>query len=140
MIDIKHLQDWQGRGETRDDLIAAFPANALAATLDRDDKEYRIGDALPTLWHWLHFLPIHKLGESGYDGHAALGGFLPPVPLPRRMWAGSRLEFLAPVTIGRSAHKRSTVKSVTHKSGRSGDFVFVTVTHDVYEYQKHCIR
>ena len=140
MIDIKHLQDWQGRGETRDDLIAAFPANALAATLDRDDEEYRIGDALPPLWHWLHFLPIHKLGESGYDGHAALGGFLPPVPLPRRMWAGSRLEFLAPVTIGRSARKRSTVKSVTHKSGRSGDLVFVTVTHDVFEDQKHCIR
>ncbi len=138
-IDIEHLQSWQGRSETHDDLIVAFPANAMAATLDLDET-YCAGDALPPLWHWLHFLPIHKLGDSGYDGHAALGGFLPAVPLPRRMWAGSRLQFHAPVQIGQTLSKRSTVKSVTHKAGRSGDLVFVTVRHDVFETQKLCIR
>lgn len=138
-IDLDHLQTWQGKSEERRDLIAAFPSNALAATLDRDDAAYSIGDALPPLWHWLHFLPLHKLKDSGYDGHAALGTFLPPVPLPRRMWAGSRLHFLAPMEIGKELRKRSTVKSVTHKAGRSGDLVFVTVLHEVLEREQLCL-
>lgn len=138
-IDIAQLQSWQGNSETRRDLIAAFPSNALAATLDRDDSEYCNGDALPPLWHWLHFLPLHKLKDSGYDGHAALGSFLPPVPLPRRMWAGSRLQFLAPMRIGAELEKRSTVKSVAHKAGRSGDLVFVTVLHEVWDAETRCL-
>lgn len=133
MIDIGHLQGWIGRSETMSEHIAPFPANALAATLDRDDPPYGEGTALPPLWHWLHFLPVHKLADAGYDGHAALGGFLPPVPLPRRMWAGSRLRFLAPLRIGRPLRKVSTVKSVSHKHGRSGDLVFVTVHHAVFD-------
>ncbi|WP_293450391.1 MaoC family dehydratase N-terminal domain-containing protein [Planktotalea sp.] len=139
MIDIDHLRTWETRTEDRDDLIATFPSNALAASLDRDDPLYEIGDPLPPLWHWLHFLPIHKLQDSGYDGHAALGTFLPPVPLPRRMWAGSRLTFHAPMKIGQHLTKRSTIKSVSHKSGRSGDLVFVTVQHDVYDRDAQCL-
>lgn len=139
-INIDHLRDWQGRSEEQSDLIAAFPANALAATLDRDDAEYSIGDALPPLWHWLHFLPLHKLQDSGYDGHAALGTFLPPVPLPRRMWAGSRLTFLAPMKIGQALRKRSEIKTMSHKSGRSGDLVFVTVLHEVFDGDLLCLN
>ncbi len=139
MIDIEHLQTWQGRTEEHLDQIAPFPANALAATLDRNDAEYTDGTALPPLWHWLHFLPLHKLKDSGYDGHAALGTFLPPVPLPRRMWAGSRLNFLAPMKIGRALRKRSEIKSVTHKSGRSGDLVFVTVEHSIFDGTAQCL-
>lgn len=139
MIDIDHLRTWETQTEDRDDLIAAFPSNALAASLDRDDPLYEIGDPLPPLWHWLHFLPIHKLQDSGYDGHAALGTFLPPVPLPRRMWAGSRLTFHAPMKIGQHLTKRSIIKSVSHKSGRSGGLVFVTVQHDVYDRDAQCL-
>lgn len=128
MIDIEHLQTWVGRSETVQDVIAPFPSNALAATLNRDES-YQDGAALPPLWHWLHFLPIFRLDAAGYDGHPALGGFLPPVPLPRRMWAGSRLRFAAPLQIGEAVEKTSTVASVRHKAGRSGDLVFVTVRH-----------
>lgn len=110
----------------------------MAATLDREDSEYRIGDELPALWHWLHFLPIHRLSDSGYDGHAALGGFLPPVPLPRRMWAGSRLTFHAPLQIGRTLTKRSEVIRVTHKKGSNGDLVFVTVSHNIFDENLLC--
>ncbi|MFB2595418.1 MaoC family dehydratase N-terminal domain-containing protein [Paracoccus sp. p4-l81] len=133
MIDIAHLQGWIGQTETLTERIAPFPANALAATLDRDDPPYADGSPLPPLWHWLHFLPIFKRAQAGYDGHAALGGFLPPVPLPRRMWAGSRLRWLAPMRIGQVLRKVSTVASVTHKAGRSGDLVFVTVRHQVFD-------
>lgn len=128
-MDIAHLQSWIGRTEHHDERIAPFPSNALAATLDRDDPPYTDGTELPPLWHWLHFLPVFKLRDAGYDGHQALGDFLPPVPLPRRMWAGSRFVFNDPVRIGDDLRKTSTVHSVTHKSGRSGDLVFVTVKH-----------
>ncbi|MGH1577342.1 FAS1-like dehydratase domain-containing protein [Planktotalea sp.] len=138
-IDIQHLQTWQGRSEEHTDLISAFPSNALSATLDRSDAPYQINDPLPPLWHWLHFLPLHKLKDSGYDGHAALGTFLPPVPLPRRMWAGSRLKFLAPMRIGKNLRKRSEVTRVSHKAGRSGDLVFVTLQHDIWDDHTHCL-
>jgi len=132
-VDIDHLRRWIGQTETRTERIAPFRANALAATLDRNDPPYDDGAALPPLWHWLHFLPLFPLAETGYDGHQALGTFLPPVPLPRRMWAGSRLRFLAPVRIGAQLSKVSEVQSVDHKPGRSGDLVFVTVRHSVLE-------
>lgn len=130
-MDLDLLKSWIGRSETRDEVLAPFPANALAATLDRADPPYREGDALPPLWHWLHFLPISPLAEAGPDGHPARGGFLPPVPLPRRMWAGSRLTFLRPLLIGEKSCRVSTVTKVEHKAGKSGELVFVTVRHEL---------
>lgn len=132
------LTDWTGRSETATDLLRPFPADALAATLDRDET-YPEGAALPDLWHWLYFLPLHRLSESGRDGHAAKGGFLPPVPLPRRMWAGSRFRFLRPLTIGAEATKTSTIARVEPKQGRSGPLCFVTVAHDFRQDGQHCI-
>jgi 3-methylfumaryl-CoA hydratase len=132
-IDINHLREWVGKSEVLTERIAGFPSNAMAATLDRDDPAYGDGEPLPPLWHWLHFLPIFRLKDAGYDGHAALGGFLPPVPLPRRMWAGGRLRFEAPLRIGQELRKVSTVVKVDHKAGRSGDLVFVTVRHQLLD-------
>ena len=132
-IDLKHLSKWVRPSQTVTDRITPFASNALAATLNRDDPAYADQTPLPPLWHWLHFLPIHKLEDAGYDGHAALGEFLPPVPLPRRMWAGSRLSWMAPMRIGQTLHKVSTIVSVDHKQGRSGDLVFVTLRHQVFD-------
>ncbi len=86
---------------------------------------------LPALWHWLYFLPMHRQSEIGPDGHAKRGGFLPPVPLPRRMWAGSQFEFRAPVRVGDSVARTSTIDAVTTKEGRTGQLVFVKVRHEV---------
>lgn len=133
MIDISHLRNWIGKSETKHEVITPFPSNALAATLDRDDVEYGDGSALPPLWHWMHFLPIYKLQDTGYDGHAALGNFLPPVPLPRRMWAGSRLSFHTPMLIGKKLRKTSTVLNIEHKKGRSGELIFVTIRHQLFD-------
>lgn len=136
---ISDFRDWIGRSETRVEPIAAFPANALEATLDRDPA-LAPGDALPPLYHWLHFLSLHRMDHTNYDGHARLGDFLPPVPLPRRMWAGGRLEFLAPLRIGAVLRRRSTVLDVAQKQGRSGALVFVTVEHRIEDGATLCLR
>ncbi|AIO68311.1 FAS1-like dehydratase domain-containing protein [Burkholderia oklahomensis] len=110
------------------DLISPAPAAALAATLDRDDHP-RIGDALPPIWHWAYFWTAARQSELGLDGHPRTGGFLPDLGLPRRMAAGGRLRFLAPLAIGDTATRTSRVASLKHKKGRSGRLAFVTVEH-----------
>lgn len=127
----ERLAEWIGRTETATDVITAAPVAALSALLDRDDARPLAGDAIPPLAHWLYFLPIHPQSSIGPDGHAARGDFLPPVELPRRMWAGSRLEFLRPLAIGAEATRASRIKDVKVKSGKSGLLVFVTVRHEV---------
>ena len=132
--DIVALQGWQGRSETLDDDITMAPVRALSATLDRDDPSPKPGTRLPELWHWLYFLPHHRQSEIGEDGHARRGGFLPPVPLPRRMWAGGRLTWEAgnPLRVGDAVRRVSTIASVKHKTGRTGELVFVLVRHELH--------
>jgi 3-methylfumaryl-CoA hydratase len=126
-----NLADWIGRTETTADTITATPCAALAATLDREPARPPPGTPLPALWHWLYFLPLPRRSEIGPDGQPKRGGFLPPVPLPRRMWAGSQLEFRAPLAIGDTVTRTSTIADVAEKSGRSGPLVFVKVRHDI---------
>ena len=130
-IDIDHLRSWIGKTRTEDDTIALRHARLMAATIDLPNPD-RIaeGAPLPPLWHWIYFLEGLPPGELGRDGHPARGGFLPPVPLPNRMWAGGRVAFLAPVPIGARMRKVSRILKVDHKVGRSGDLVFVTVLHE----------
>ena len=131
-IDIDHLRSWIGKTRTEDDTVALRHARLMAATIDLPNPD-RIaeGAPLPPLWHWIYFLEGLPPGELGRDGHPARGGFLPPVPLPNRMWAGGRVAFLAPVPIGARVRKISRILKVDHKVGRSGDLVFVTVLHEV---------
>ncbi len=127
-----NLQDWIGRSETLEDIATATPYAALSATLDRPDTTRPVpGTPLPCLWHWLYFLPIHAQSEIGPDGHARRGGFLPPVSLPRRMWAGSDFEFHEPLCVGDALTRTSTIVDVREKTGRTGSLVFVKVRHEL---------
>jgi 3-methylfumaryl-CoA hydratase len=126
------LKDWIGRTETIEDQAGAAPYAALSATLDRDPVRPPPGTELPPLWHWLYFLPAPRQSEIGPDGHARRGGFLPPVPLPRRMWAGSQFRFLGPLRVGDALRRVSTVENVSEKSGKTGALVFVKVRHEVH--------
>ena len=138
---IAHLQQWVGRSETLTDHIAAAPLRGLAATLDRDDAPPEQGDEVPPLGHWLYFLPQAPQSQIGPDGHPKRGGFLPPVPLPRRMWAGGRLVWEPgnPLRVGDVARKVSRIESVTHKTGRSGEMIFVLVRHEVHNAKGLCL-
>ena len=131
MTDADALRAWIGRTETRVDQLTPTPVAALAATLDRDDPPPAPGDSLPPLWHWLYFLPLARQSDIGPDGHPKRGGFLPPVPLPRRMWAGGRLDFLQPLHVGERIERTSRIADVTAKEGRSGSLVFVLVRHEI---------
>jgi 3-methylfumaryl-CoA hydratase len=130
-MDIAYLQQWTGRTEEARDHVTLTPMAALGAMLDRDDPPSAADDDLPPLWHWLYFLPVHRQSMVGADGHPKRGGFLPPVDLPRRMWAGSQLEFLRPLKAGSAITRLSSIESVAHKQGRTGDLVFVKVRHEV---------
>ncbi len=139
-LDIAHLRRWIDRSESVQDQATVVPLRALSATLDRDGGAIGIGTEVPPCWHWLYFLPLHRQSEIGPDGHAQRGGFLPPVPLPRRMWAGSRLEFLAPLRAGQAIERRSRIADVRLKEGRSGPLVFVQVHHDIHADGQHAIH
>lgn len=137
---LAHLQSWTGKTETRLDQLTLGPVRALAATLDRHDSEPCHGDCLPPLWHWLYFLPIARLSEVGPDGHPKRGGFLPPVPLPRRMWAGGKLQWHRPLHLGEEVQRVSCIEKVQHKSGRSGELVFVQVVHRISNASGLCLE
>lgn len=127
-VDIEHLRQWIGREERTTDCLRPWPAAALTAALDREDPP-ALGEPLPPFWHHLYFLPVVAAARTGPDGHPRRGDFLPPVPLPRRMWAGGRLHWERPLRIGETLERRSIVRAVNVKQGRSGPLVFVTVEH-----------
>ena len=130
-----HLKQWVGQSETREDQVTLAPMAALAATLDRDDPPPQPGEALPPCWHWLYFLPVHPQATIGTDGHPKRGGFLPPVTLPRRMWAASRMAFMHPLRAGSTVTRNSRITDISVKQGRTGSLVFVRVRHDIADAQ-----
>jgi 3-methylfumaryl-CoA hydratase len=131
-MSLEDFTKWIDRSRTMEDLVAPFPVRALAATLDANDPDPKPGDPLPPLWHWLYFLEAVPLSKVGSDGHAERGDFLPPVPLPRRMWAGSRFVFEdAPLAVGDTIRRVSRIKSIEPKTGTTGAMVFVTVEHTI---------
>jgi 3-methylfumaryl-CoA hydratase len=120
-------------GRTRRDLdvIDLNRARGLHGTLGDRGPEPVEGDDLSPLGHWLHFWEVKPPSELGPDGHPHRGEFLPPIPLPRRMWAGSRVQFLNPLPIGALAWRNSTIANVQIKSGGSGQLAIVTVRYEV---------
>jgi len=137
-LDTDHLGQWIGRKETLEETISAVPLQRMAATLDREPGDIVDGDEVSPLWHWVYFLAPTRASELGRDGHAALGDFMPRVPLPRRMWAGGKFEFIKPLRVGDLARKESTVRDVTVKQGRTGQLCFVEVEHCILVGDELC--
>jgi 3-methylfumaryl-CoA hydratase len=124
-------QDWSayvGRSETINDVISADRVAALAATLGLEQAR-KEGETLPPGWQWVFFNQMVPRQQVGADGHPKRGGFLPPITLPRRMWAGSRITYNGGLIVGEKAERTSVISKVQAKSGRGGALVFVTVTH-----------
>jgi crotonobetainyl-CoA:carnitine CoA-transferase CaiB-like acyl-CoA transferase/hydroxyacyl-ACP dehydratase HTD2-like protein with hotdog domain len=131
-IDLAHLQKWVDNPPlTRQETLGCRPASGLSAMLGQSDVS-ETGAALPPLWQWLYFTPSPLSSELGPDGHPKRGGFLPPVPLPRRMWAAGKVRIARPLFLGESVRKQSRIEAVKLKQGRFGQLVFVTVGHKYF--------
>jgi 3-methylfumaryl-CoA hydratase len=125
------FQTWIGKSVTIDDEIALPSVRRIAAMLDIDPSGFKAGDAIPPHWYSMFFTPNARQSEIGHDGHPRKGEFLPPIPLPRRMFVGREVEFRRLLRVGEHASKRSEIVSISQKLGRSGPLVFLTVRHTI---------
>ncbi len=130
---------WIGRTESVEDDLSPAAALGVAAMLDDTVTPTTQGNTLPPLWHWFYFLPRVTQSRLDSDGHPQRGGFMPPIPYPRRMFAGSRLQFHRPLMIGHPARREGEIRNVVQKSGRSGSLAFVTVGYRFYQNDALCI-
>jgi 3-methylfumaryl-CoA hydratase len=131
-------EEWIGREEERSERILRSVVEAMAATLDLE-RSPQTGEALPPGWQWLFFNPVARRNALGIDGHPRRGGFLPPIELPRRMWAGSRILYLADLPVGVQATRRSRILKIENKVGKSGSLSFLTVEHTISRDGTPCI-
>lgn len=135
--DIAHWRAWIGRAERQTEALDAQALRRFASALGEDKDVER---APPALAHWAFFLPVCPAAELGEDGHPRRGGFLPPVSLPRRMFAASEMNFGAPLKLGGEATLSSSIAEVRHKAGKSGDLVFVEVERAISQAGAECVR
>lgn len=139
-LDIDHLRQWIGRSEEATDIVTAQLVRGLRATLFQEVGEPRTGDAAPFTVHWCLAQPVFPMSMLGPDGHPTRGGFLPPVPLPRRMWAGGEIEFLQPLRVGDESARTSRIADVQVKTGSTGTLCFVSVEHSISSPRGVAIR
>jgi 3-methylfumaryl-CoA hydratase len=140
VLDLEHLRQWIGRTEQATDTVTAQLVKGLRATLFMDIGAPKPGDAAPWTVHWCLAQPVYPMAQLSADGHPTRGGFLPPVPLPRRMWAGGELEFFEPLRVGDEATRTSRISDVTMKTGSTGVLCFVSVKHEITTPRGTAIR
>jgi 3-methylfumaryl-CoA hydratase len=139
-IDIDHLRQWIGRTTEASDIVTAQLVKGLRATLFQEIGEPKPGDAAPFTVHWCLAQPVFPMSMLSQDGHPTRGGFLPPVPLPRRMWAGGELEFIDSLRVGDEAKRASRISDVSMKTGSTGILCFVSVEHVITTARGTAIR
>jgi len=138
-MNTESYQQWIGREQFAEQYLTDAPVRAMLATLGNFAAALGDNREIPPLWHWLYFLETAPWEELANDGHQKRGEFLPPVDLPRRMWAGSELQFHRPLKIGVTGRRRSVVDSIESKQGRSGKLVFVKVLHEIFSQDELAI-
>ena len=136
MIDTsRKILEWINKTTEVEDTIRLQPANFMEATLNRPPK-LKEGDNLPPLWHWIYFLEAKPESDLGRDAHPKKGDFLPPIHLPRRMWAGGRFTFCNDLIIGEKAKKITTIRKIVEKEGSAGPLCFITLEHKIYSKEE----
>ena len=139
-LDLDHLRQLIGRTEEKTDVVTAHLVAGLRSVLFQDIGQPKEGDAAPFTTHWCLTLPVSPLNGNGPDGHPKRGGFLPPVPLPRRMWAGGEINFIEPLRVGDAVTRSSRIKDVTVKTGSTGTLCFVSVDHEIATKRGPAVR
>ncbi|MER5437232.1 hypothetical protein [Streptomyces sp. NPDC002790] len=134
-----YVESWAPSATTDEDTLPPGPAAALSAVLDLPEPAAKSGDVLPPLWQWLYFLEWPAQSELGPDGHLADARFLPPIPDRQRMFAGGRVNVEEPLRLGEPAERICSLASVTPKSGRSGELLFVTERREFRQAGRTCL-
>jgi 3-methylfumaryl-CoA hydratase len=132
-------ENWIGKSSTIENYLDATQARKMQVLLDQDPT-FSAGDELPPAWHWLYFHELTKSSNLGKDGHTELGISMPAFSFTRRMWAGGNIQWIAPIMVGQNATRKSQILSISEKTGRSGDLIFVTVEHQILQNEKICLR
>jgi 3-methylfumaryl-CoA hydratase len=132
LISLDDLKAHVGRRETATDTVTAAPANLLRLTFGRDEPELGPGDPLPPGWQCLYFLPRFTLDALRPDGSPRDTGVIPPMPLPRRMFAGERFRFHRPLRIGETIRRETELADISVKTGGTGTLVFATVAQRIF--------
>ncbi|MFV9503797.1 MAG: acyl-CoA dehydrogenase [Oscillochloridaceae bacterium umkhey_bin13] len=135
-----NLEQWIGRQELLEEVLGEAQAQAAAATLDRDSTAFVAGAALPLLWHWFYFVPRAPQARLNRDGHPQRGDFMPPITLPRRMFAGSTLDIWQPLKLGLPTRREGEIRAISQKTGRSGTLAFVTVGYRYFQAGQLCLE
>lgn len=130
-LDLGHLRQWLGKTEEATDVVTAQLVKGLRATLFLDIGAPVTGDPAPLTTHWCLAPPVYPASQLSQDGHPTRGGFLPPVPLPRRMWAGGEIEFVDSLRVGDDVKRSSAIADINVKSGSTGTLCFVSVNHTI---------
>ncbi len=137
---MKDLSQWIGRSQSISDVVTQSGVDRFCATIDCPSSSVNNSKVAPHGYHWCLGLPDSLTSELGEDGHPMKGGFLPPVELPRRMWASSKVEFVQALPIGATIKRNSRIASVVEKSGKTGKLVFVGVDHETQVESEVAIR
>jgi len=125
-------QRWVGSRESVTDIVSIASLTRMSATFDHEDPGWKAGDPVPPLWHFMYFPPVARRSALGPDGHPARGGFLPPIPLPRRMFAGARTTYHRPLRAGETIRREGAIARIDQKSGKSGTLVFVLIRYQIF--------
>ena len=133
---MENFESWIGKTDVQHDICSTRPVHMMQALLNQTSIQPVV---LPHLYHWCYFLPIVDHQTLAEDGHPRKGNFLPPIPFPKRMWAGGRLQFIQPIQIDQALHRESEIKNIQFKQGKSGSMYFVTVEHRLFADDQLCI-
>lgn len=135
-MDQINLGAWIERTETTEGSVTAQTAAMIHAVVGDPRAPAPVsGQIMPHLWHWYAFPPTHPMEQLGEDGHPRLGDFMPPVRMNRRMWAGGNIEFHAPLHVGETLKRRTTIANIKERSGAAGDIVVVSLDHEIHGAQ-----
>lgn len=131
------IMSWIGKSIEKDDYISDFPLKAMAAVFDYNVK---IFEKVPSGWHWLYFLNLPLQKNLGLDGHEKRTGFMPPIQLPIRMYAGGEIIFHKPLSIGQKLRKKSSIVSIDNKIGATGNLTFLKINHEIFNEKEILIN
>jgi 3-methylfumaryl-CoA hydratase len=130
-MDAAELRKHIGTRISDDDVATVAPLKAIVALFDRPEEAPRQGEPVPPGWHVGYFLPMPRQSTLSADGLPTGTGVLPKLPLPRRMYAGTRITFHAPIIVGDALKRETELTDLQMREGGTGVLIITTQTRRI---------